>query len=75
MWSRRSSRSVVTTHHLVEPVFATFLLITRQLRPVPVTGEENKLLPAAAAEETQVIFPELHEAFPVQACQFALSPR
>jgi MFS transporter, SHS family, lactate transporter len=26
-----------TTHHLVEPDFATFLLITRLLRPVPVS--------------------------------------
>jgi hypothetical protein len=65
----------VTTHHLVEPDFATFLLITRQLRPVRVSGEENKLLPAAAAEETDVVSPELHEAFPGQTCQFALSPR
>jgi hypothetical protein len=36
--------------------------------------EEHKLLPAAAAKETHLIFPELHEVFPVQASQFALSP-
>ena len=68
------SRSVVTIHYFVKPSFAALLLVTRLLRPVPVSGEEHKLLPAAAAKETHVIFPELHEVFPVQASQFALSP-